>query len=182
MANSIVSIIEKAGAIPKPYSNENTQKMCEFLLEFRQMISENDENGIDALKGSRGETILQKLCSKSLYEFVKVLFEAGTCEANARRANEVTSDTDFEYPLLTAGINGDVETLKLLLDNGANIAPTISENNETILHCILKGRNGDSEKNKQWQECLNLLLGSAPLDDKVEDNRKSQITDIVNKC
>ena len=182
MEDSIFSIIDEAGTIRElPTTQENIQKMMELLGRFTHMLSENDEDTIDSLKGPRGETILQKLCTKTLDEFVEALFSVGTREVNTRRANEVTLKNKFDYPVLKAALHGDVNTLKLLMENGANVANAISYKNETILHLILKRNKDGSENLKRWEECLKLLLGCTPLDDKIEENRNRQIRDIVNK-
>ena len=101
MENSIFNIIEEAGAIreKQTYSDEDARKMEKLRLQFTSMLKENDDRTIDALRSTKGETILQMLCAKSLYQFVEVFLNADTRDINTRRANEVTSDTDFDYPL-----------------------------------------------------------------------------------
>ena len=182
MDESVFDLIDEAGTIKElDPSVGNRKRLKELANQFEAMLKTTDEFTIDDLRGSAGETLLQKLCDETLDNFVDILFQNGSSETNIRRANSVGFPTDSDFPLLKAAVNGDVKTLELLLRNGADISKAISKQKETVLHCILEKSNDDAEQVEKYQKCLSILLGMTKLDEEYETKRKNEITKIVNK-
>merc|ERR1712228_621086 len=87
----------------------NRKRFIELTDRFEDLLRQTDALIIDGLRGSAGETLLQKLCDENLDKFIDVLFENGSPEINSRRANAVGFETDSDFPLLKAAHNGDVK-------------------------------------------------------------------------
>ena len=182
MNDLIIELIDEAGTIKElEESEKNIQRRAELVAKFTSILKQTSEINIDDIRGTAGETLLQKLCDETLSNYIEILFDDGTPETNSRRANAVGFEGDSDYPILKATSNGDANTLKLLIAHGADITKAITHQNETVLHCLLEKGNDDTKVIESQQECLNILLGKNKFEDEIERKRYDQICQIVNK-
>ena len=139
MADTVFDLLDRAGTIEQlEPSAENEKKRKEILDKFSEILQQNDKDTIDRIRGPANETLVQKLCDETLSSFMEKLFSFGTPDVRHRRANTVGYENDSDYPLLIAATKGDAKTLRLLINNGADISKAISNQNENSNEVIIR--------------------------------------------
>ena len=151
----------------------------ELLKQFKEIIEKiatNNSKDIEELRGSSGETILQKLCDEELVDFVSVIL-------NYDVNPDQTTAQNTSPPIMISAVRGNDEIMKLLIEKRANISDACKSNtNETVLHLLLKKNTDDVTKIQKIERCLGLLLGNEKiLDDSTNDWLHTEIGKIVNK-
>ena len=121
-------------------------KRLRLFGEFQVILSKVPKDIINTLKFADGDTLLQSLCDFQLLEFVELLFKNDP-ELDPNSA----SQDNHNQPILISAYRGDSRTMKLLLNQNANISHAIyneNQTNETILHLILRSGNSTSLNKK----------------------------------
>lgn len=149
-----------------------------LLKQFKEMIEKiatNNSKDIDILRGSSGETILQKLCDEELVDFVSAILNYDV------NPDQITAQSTSP-PIMISAIRSNDKIMKLLIDKRANISDARKTNtNETVLHLLLKKNTDDVTKIQKIERCLGLLLGNDQnLDDKTNEWLRTEIGKIIN--
>ena len=155
-------------------------KRLRLFGEFQVILSKVPKDIINTLKFPDGDTLLQSLCDFQLLEFVELLFKNDP-ELDPNSA----SQDNHNQPILISAYRGDSRTMKLLLNQNANISHAIyneNQTNETILHLILRSGNSTSLEKESANHCLQLLLNpsSSFKDFQLSNRIKQEISQIVN--
>ena len=100
--------------------------------------------------------VLFKLCDQELTDYVKVFWK--TLNTSIRSKSVTESE---KSALLIAAHRGNLELIKMLLENNVNQINNVDkETKETLLHLILKKDSCDPFQIEKWTECVEFLFDS----------------------
>ena len=151
-------ILDKAQLIKR-----KKECLAQLHIQFMMIIQKNTAKNLESVN-LHGMTLVQKAANYGLHLFVESLLDLGM------NPNSNTVETPSK-PVLLAAYNGHGAVLKVLVDHKLNnyknndvqttdfTALEIS-GGESALHWLLKKPNRESSDNPDYEEALDILLGS----------------------
>lgn len=123
---------DEAGVLPVPFKNIDFCKVGGRVYSFRDYVMTTNI--------TQGEDNLMQAAEKNNWEEVIQMVQEGS--GSIRKRDAVTGLTPFHL----ASINGELEAMKALLENKADINIQDKDGQTALTHCIKKGKSFEAVK------------------------------------